>query len=156
AMLWQHEHMHMDSDESLALWKQVPRPYHIVRKSPDVVLSMMRPVYDNEHPSKVMPERWKGEAGGWGAGGRGVRIGETAQPVRHEGKADEFHILRYQHLANRGFELTDKSLEWLKKEGVPADICANLQAVKGRKFDSARRWDGRDGFLDAIATHINE
>jgi signal peptidase I len=155
AMLWQHEHMHMDSDQALALWKRDDHPFRIVRKSPDVVLSMMRPVYDNDHPSKVMPERWKGEAGGWVAVDRGFRIDDTAQPVRHEGKADEFHMLSYQHLANRGFELTDKSLEWLKK-GVPPDICLNLVPVKGRKFDSARRWDGRDGFLDALATHINE
>jgi signal peptidase I len=158
AMLWQHQHMHMASsqedpnDPAQKLWKK--GEFHIVPKPPDVVLSMMRPVWDHDHPSQVMPERWTAPGGGWVADGRSFRSDGSASAIDIKGKAQDgdFRMLHYQHLVNRGYELTDQSLALLRDQGVPEAVRAKLKNddLKGKKFESLRKTEGREGFFDAL------
>jgi signal peptidase I len=65
ATLWKKENMHID--EAAGLFRD--RQFRIIRKEPDNILSMMRLVFDNDHPSRSEPastDRWKHE-GGWTA-----------------------------------------------------------------------------------------
>jgi signal peptidase I len=89
ATLWQKKHMHVNSTEARRLWDA--GQFQIIRKDAETLLAMMRPVYDNDHPGKGLPERWGG-AEGWQAEGRGFRI---------DGKADKGAWLRYSHTPNR-------------------------------------------------------
>jgi signal peptidase I/DNA-directed RNA polymerase subunit RPC12/RpoP len=88
AVLWQKDHMHIDSEKARRLWEA--GQFQIVRKAPETLLAMMRLVFDNDHPGKGLPERWAGED--WQAEGRGFRSG------RHE---DKTTWLRYSHTPNR-------------------------------------------------------
>jgi signal peptidase I len=90
ARLWQKEpFMHVNSEEAQQRWKQ--GEFRILRKPPEVLLAMMRLVYDNDHPPRNtnLPERWRGE--GWQAKDRGFKA---------EG-GREMAWLRYHHLPNR-------------------------------------------------------
>jgi signal peptidase I len=90
ATLWQKDYMHCNDDEAIQRFKQ--GEFQIIRKSPDNILSMMRLVYDNDHPStKNLPPRWQSADGAW--------AGHQPHGFRLEGSApDETHWLRYQHL----------------------------------------------------------
>jgi signal peptidase I len=89
ALLWQKEpYMHVNSSEALDLWNA--HRFQIIRKAPETLLAMMRLVFDNDHPGKGLPERWKGE--NWQADDRGFR---------HDGKEDRTAWLRYAHTPNR-------------------------------------------------------
>ncbi len=64
--LWQKEHMHIDDAADLLRKGQ----FQIIRKNPEKILSMMRLVFDNDHPSHADPdstERWTSMNGGWSA-----------------------------------------------------------------------------------------
>jgi signal peptidase I len=98
ALLWQKEHMHINSEKSLEKWRH--GDFGMVRKDPDVVLSMMRPVYDHDHPSQVMPERWTATPG-WVADGRSFRSEPSTKGGAGAGKEDDFQMLHYRHLCNR-------------------------------------------------------
>jgi signal peptidase I len=102
AVLWQKEHMHMtvDSDDPAQQLFRRGR-FQIVRRDPDVMRSMMRPVYDHDHPSRFMPERWSASNGGWRADGRAFRSEAGAQLGAEAGAAGGYHVLRYQNFCNR-------------------------------------------------------
>src|SRR5262245_33778244 len=66
ATLWQKEHMHVD--DAVDLFHK--GEFQIIRKSPEKILSMMRLVFDNDHPSQSNPastDRWQSFNGGWSA-----------------------------------------------------------------------------------------
>jgi signal peptidase I len=92
ATLWEkNPYMHCNDEKALERFNK--GQFQIIRKNPENVVSMMRLVYDNDHPSKNDPRtanRWKG-AKGWTA--------SEPHGFGHEG-ADTGPIdwLRYNHL----------------------------------------------------------
>jgi signal peptidase I len=108
ALLWQKEYMHVHrfdedrlkslheqgNEDALKVWQLWKNgQFEILRKDPETMLAMMRLVYDNDHPGKGLPERWRGKAGGWQAAGD--------HGFRHDGSGSGTHWLRYWHLPNR-------------------------------------------------------
>jgi signal peptidase I len=68
ATLWKKEFMHIDDPEAHALFEK--GQFQIIRKDPENILSMMRLVFDNDHPSQSDPastDRWKSVDGAWKA-----------------------------------------------------------------------------------------
>jgi signal peptidase I len=94
ATLWQKEpYMHVDDEQAVRRFEK--GEFQIIRKDPETILSMMRLVYDNDHPSKNDPEsakRWISENNsGWSA--------SAPHGFRHDGgKQGATDWLIYQHL----------------------------------------------------------
>jgi signal peptidase I len=72
--LWQHRFMHEDKfrEELQDIDKTDPgkRRFQLLRKRPDKILALKRPVYDNDHPADDLAgqPRWAAEkGGGWAA-----------------------------------------------------------------------------------------
>lgn len=89
ATLWQKQYMHIDDEKATGLFKQ--GRFQIIRKNPENILSMMRLVFDNDHPSQTEPastDRWKNADGGW--------MRTAAHGFRHDGDGTAW--LRYLHL----------------------------------------------------------
>lgn len=64
--LWQKEYMHIDD----AREEFKKGEFQVIRKNPENILSMMRLVFDNDHPSQSVPastDRWKSPDGAWTA-----------------------------------------------------------------------------------------
>jgi signal peptidase I len=92
ATLWQKDHMHINDEEAVKLFNK--REFQIIRKSPENILSMMRLVYDNDHPSreKGVPQRWR-------ATNDGPWAPHQPHGFRLEGgDPDRTYWLGYQHL----------------------------------------------------------
>jgi signal peptidase I len=89
ATLWKKENMHIDEAADLFRTGQ----FQIIRKNPDNILSMMRLVFDNDHPSKSDPastDRWKSAGGSWTA--------MESHGFRHDGSdGGQVDWLRYRH-----------------------------------------------------------
>jgi signal peptidase I len=92
AQLWRKKHMHQDDPQALERFKT--GEFQIIRKKPDNILAMRRPVYDNDHPAQdlVGPEweRWVSEGEGWVSDGK---HGFKADPAE-----EETCWLRYRHV----------------------------------------------------------
>jgi signal peptidase I len=92
ATLWKKGHMHIDDRQARDLFEK--GEFQIIRKNPENILSMMRLVFDHDHPSKTDPastERWKSAAGGWAE--------MALHGFRHNGgAAGDTSWLRYQHI----------------------------------------------------------
>jgi signal peptidase I len=92
ATLWQRDYMHRDDREAHDRFEA--GQFQILRKNPENILSMMRLVYDNDHPSKSVAEtanRWRGVDPSWSAHGtHGFR--------RDGGDGGETAWLRYHHI----------------------------------------------------------
>jgi signal peptidase I len=76
---------HPDDPDVLRLFEQ--GQFEILRKSPEQILALRQFVYDNDHPGKDRPPRWKGEDG-WKADGNQFRSSATKGTT----------WLRYRHL----------------------------------------------------------
>lgn len=66
ATLWQKEYMHIDDPKARDLFQK--GQFQIVRKDPENILAMMRPVFDNDYHSHTDPaatDRWKSTGGSW-------------------------------------------------------------------------------------------
>ncbi len=87
--LWRDEHMHVNDEAARALF--AAGRFQIVRKAPDKLLAMMRPVFDNDHqdedPAGLTARRWSGT--GWTAAGT---------TFQHPTSSGETAWLRYQHI----------------------------------------------------------
>ena len=92
ATLWQKEHMHIDDPEARDRFNN--GQFQIIRKSPETILSMMRLVYDNDHPSRknaLTRDRWRSGDKAWTTHEpHGFRIGPE--------DGANTHWLRYLHL----------------------------------------------------------
>ncbi len=94
ALLWEGPFMHAKDNTAIDLFKA--GKFSIVRKKPEVLLAMMRLVYDNDHQAKDLkgPEyqRWiPAKKSGWSADG--------ATAFVHAGSsANEGDWLRYRHV----------------------------------------------------------
>jgi signal peptidase I len=92
ATLWKKEFMHIDDAEAHARFEK--GQFQIIRKNPENILSMMRLVFDNDHPSHSEPastERWRSTDRGWKA--------DAAHGFRHDGaEADSTEWIRYNHV----------------------------------------------------------
>jgi len=90
ATLWKKEHMHIDEAADLFRKGQ----FQIIRKKPENILSMMRIVFDNDHPSRFDPastDRWRFEGRSWTA--------VAPHGFRHDGSdRGDFDWLRYHHI----------------------------------------------------------
>jgi signal peptidase I len=112
--LWERPYTHMN-DAQMKRWFQQggigQRKLEPVRKSPDVMLAMRRPVYNNDYPAKDLlnkvPPRWQpADKSGWSP--------DTRHGFRHDGPADTTRIdwVRYQHLV----------VERGKGQPIPPDV----------------------------------
>jgi signal peptidase I len=94
AMLWERKYTHFNEKQALDLFSA--GKFAIVRKHPEVLLAMMRLVYDNDHQAKDLkgPEyqRWlPAEKGGWSADG--------ATAFTHDGSSStDGDWLRYRNI----------------------------------------------------------
>jgi signal peptidase I len=92
SLLWQKDpYMHRNDSDARKRFAQ--GQFQILRKSPENILSMMRLVYDNDHPSTKsrLPQRWVSEDRSWNA--------HEPHGFRNDGgDASELHWLRYQHI----------------------------------------------------------
>lgn len=94
--LWEFPYMHKDDEKSRA-WFQAGK-FEPVRKSPEIMLAMRRPVYNNDFPARDLigkvPPRWQpAEESGWTA--------DQSHGFRHDGTSlpnQDFAWLRYRHL----------------------------------------------------------
>lgn len=89
ATLWKKEWMHVNEARDLFAQGQ----FQIIRKNPENILSMMRLVYDNDHPSKDarLPQRWEDADRAWTEEApHSFRIGDDGQ--------NQTHWLTYQNL----------------------------------------------------------
>ncbi len=90
ATLWRKNYMHENDPKAVERFQA--GEFQIVRKKPENILSMMRLVYDNDHPSKSDPasaQRWRGLADGWTASG---------SHGFERAAADKLDWLRYHHI----------------------------------------------------------
>src|SRR5262249_47760753 len=122
--LWKKEYMHENDREAHKRFTE-PRPpgrFEIIRKPPDVLVAMMRPVYDNDHPADDLKgetwQRWRPDGDAWNAE-------DDGKAFRHGARAGDEGLdwLRYRHvLRNNGGRVTlitdfmgynsNESLEW--------------------------------------------
>jgi signal peptidase I len=106
---WKPAYFYSDSNaEALKAFEE--GKFTIIRKPPDKILSMRRPVYDNDHPAADLatngyPPRWAAEGDGTpDADFRSLRskAGDAWQSdkhaFRHNGNSDKLTWLRYRHL----------------------------------------------------------
>ncbi len=82
------EQMHPNDAEALRRFEK--GQFEILRKSPDQVLAMRHIVYDNDHPAKDQPARWRGDDG-W-------KAGDDHSFEVHAGSAEHAVWLRYRHV----------------------------------------------------------
>ncbi len=90
-LLWQKPHMHGDDPE--ALKRFADGAFQIVRKPPELILTMQENVYDNDHPAKDLhAARWaaRDKDGAWKA--------DDAHGFRLAAADDKAHWLGYRHL----------------------------------------------------------
>jgi signal peptidase I len=109
-MLWQQQHQHSNESDMRKARELFdlgppdkdgePGKFTILRKSPETMLAMRRPVYDNDHQAKdlkgVLPSRWSGA--GWE---------ENGTTFKTTGGGDATEWLRYGHILrtyNRDFD----------------------------------------------------
>jgi signal peptidase I len=78
--------LHPDDPDAIRRFEE--GQFEILRKEPEHILTLRRLVYDNDHPAKGQPPRWKGEDG-WNADGNGFRSVSTTERIAW---------LRYRHL----------------------------------------------------------
>jgi len=102
--LWKRQYMHHDKFKELLEKRQAlgegKTRFTIVRKRPDKILALRRPVYDNDHAAKDLvgkvPPRWAGEDGSdWAP----QPTNDFRHPLREESK---IAWLRYRHLLRPG------------------------------------------------------
>jgi signal peptidase I len=92
ALLWQKDpFMHKNDQQAIDRFKQ--GQFLIIRKSPDNILSMMRLVYDNDHPASKksnLPDRWISPDRAW----------TVSEPhgFHIDGADGKDHHLRYRHV----------------------------------------------------------
>jgi signal peptidase I len=115
--LRQPKFMHATGDSAIAAVEQLKqdvrrpmndpeRKFHIVRKTPDVVLALSRPVYDNDHQAHDLikigkPPRWWSAEKKWQAGDQSVAWkpdDPNAPRVFTLAPKPEIAWLRYRHL----------------------------------------------------------
>ncbi len=94
--LWQKQHTHESDEEAKRIFRETGR-FEIVRKPPEVLLAMMRLVYDNDHQAADLKgkewQRWQPDADAWEAANgnafrHGTRVGEGWSWLRYR------HLLR--------------------------------------------------------------
>jgi len=94
--LWRDRYMHENDEQAVELLKT--GKFQIIRKAPDKILALRRPVFDNDYQDKSQPHRWVPEKqdGSW-------------QPLTAEAKAfrrtaghGPVEWLRYQHRMRNG------------------------------------------------------
>src|SRR5262249_55604634 len=95
--LWKYKYMHADDDESLRKFRA--GDFQILRRPPDVLLAMRRPVYDNDHPASDLLDfpRWVDRSGSdaW-------KEDAKARTFTHPAADDKgLSWLRYRHLLVR-------------------------------------------------------
>jgi signal peptidase I len=93
AVLWRREpYMHCNDKEAVDLFTD--GQFRIIRKNPEQILSMMRLVYDNDHPSKsnrMTANRWQRSGDSWTA--------NAPHGFRHDGSdSGDLDWLRYHHV----------------------------------------------------------
>ncbi len=91
---WQYKYMHANDPAALERWNK--KEFEILRKPPEVVLSMRRLVYDNDHPALDLKDwpRWRDWSGGaWAEDA-------AAHTFKHAPGADLAWV-RYQHIIAR-------------------------------------------------------
>ncbi len=92
ATLWKKDYMHIDDPDAHDLFRK--GEFQIVRKNPETILSMMRLVFDNDHPSQSEPastDRWKTVDRPWTA--------DAGRGFRHDGSdSGGPDWLRYNHI----------------------------------------------------------
>jgi signal peptidase I len=96
--LWKHRYMHEDKFkgqlEGIEKARPGESPFQLLRKRPEKILALKRPVYDNDHPADDLATlpRWKPEDGsGWAAdNANGFRL----TPAQGAGLT----WVRYRHL----------------------------------------------------------
>jgi signal peptidase I len=95
ANLWQLKYAHQNDAVLNELWEA--GHFQIIRKRPDTILSMRRPVYDNDHPASDLPrsfDRWRGgQDSGWEA--------TEKNGFRNAGGEGDVRWLRYRHLLRK-------------------------------------------------------
>src|SRR5207248_2636635 len=113
--LWERQYMYENDDEAVALFRQ--GKFALVRKAPSKILSMRRPVYDNDHPAKDLlnekyPPRWAPERDAESSNGRRADfrrnreraqedrawLADDAHGFRHADRTGPLAWLRYRHL----------------------------------------------------------
>ena len=150
--LWQKRHMHVNDEEAL---KQFGNgEFEIVRKRADLVLTMKRLVYDNDHPAKdlldVQPPRWAdrtADPGAWaGDGKNGFKLAPASD--------DRVHWLGYRHLL-RDSQLEETAVrqlaEQLKREPTADELHKRLGERYGDEkprlitdFMGYNTWEGQN------------
>jgi signal peptidase I len=91
ATLWRKPYTHANDSEAVKRFQG--GEFQIIRKKPENILSMMRLVYDNDHPSKSDPEsakRWQSQTAGWTTSG--------AHGFQHAADGNDFDWLHYHHI----------------------------------------------------------
>jgi signal peptidase I len=92
--LWQPQHMHRNDEGAVALFRK--GGFTILRRPPELMLSLRHLVYDNDLPARdlegVLPPRWAaaGDKGPWQADGRAFR--------HAGGGAEGVDWVRYRHV----------------------------------------------------------
>lgn len=132
--LWKRDYMYENDAQALALFEQ--GRFAIVRKSPSKILSMARPVYDNDHPAKDLlekhyPPRWAPEKEESNVGPRAANfedsrargrdenawLADGANGFRHPGRSGALAWLRYRHLiVDRSTEMSPKPPSEIRPE----------------------------------------
>src|SRR5262249_58121611 len=91
---WHSKFMHADDERALELFRK--GGFEIIRKPPEVLLAMMRLVYDNDRQADDLTarewQRWYGDGEAWEAldGGKAFRHGARAD-------TSSFAYLHYRH-----------------------------------------------------------
>jgi signal peptidase I len=157
AQLWQFKNMHHEPATSPSDWKNrkgeatpaldrffgKPGQFEIIRKPPAILLSMMRLVYDNDHPARDLgPEydRWVTDKdSGWNSDGKRGFV--------HDGSGADLGFLHYHHLLclDRGREQRLKDLQeelaTRKQAGEDvADLQKQLNDLNREKEADLKRW----------------
>jgi signal peptidase I len=138
--LWQWDYMHNNDPKAEELFKQ--EKFTIIRKPPETMLSMRRPVYDNDHPAKdlqgVLPPRWSGD--GWK---------ENGADFQNPGSAADFQWLHYHHYLRDNNLTFDPKGDKSPVRSLISDFMGyNFYTLDGRQHGPTENWVG-DLMLEA-------
>jgi signal peptidase I len=125
--LWRPQHMHIDDKEALKRFQQ--GKVQIVRKSPAMLLTQRRLVYDHDFPAGDMPPRWVGaKDSAWKK--------DDSHGFQHEGQGAGVDWLSYRHLVR-----SDKPGQ-TKPSLIVDDLAYNHFKTAKRDFDLPPNWVG--------------
>jgi signal peptidase I len=145
--LWKPAHFHsqtLDFREAKGreLWKQLR--FEILRKDPQTLLALRRPVHDNDHQAAdlkgVLPPRWAGPA--WAADGTGFRsdpAGAEVSWLRYR------HILRPQDWPERSDPEHAGKVEEIKRRAHKPQLITDFLAYNSPEREGARAAPLREG-----------